>query len=115
MLIADDDRDIRTMVRTLLELDGIQALEAADGTEAWEMIVQHRPAVVIADVSMRGYNGLELCRKVKANGFASTRVIVYTAGMATEAESRLAGCDAYFLKTDAVARLREAVRTLAAG
>jgi CheY-like chemotaxis protein len=113
VLVADDDRDIRTMVRTLLEIDGIQTLEAADGTEAWEMIVRHRPAVVITDVSMRGYTGLDLCRKVKADRLASTRVIVYTAGMASEAESQLAGCDAYFLKTDSVARLRETARSLA--
>lgn len=113
ILVADDDGAVRTMVRTLLELDGHPVLEAADGDEAWELVRKRRPAVVIADVFMRGFSGLELCRLIKANGMASIRVIVYTAGMANEDESRLAGCDAYFLKTEPPGRLRETVRQYA--
>ena len=65
VLVADDDPDIRTMVRMLLELDGHRVLEAKDGTAAWEMIQSHGPTVVVADVQMPGMTGLQLCRKVK--------------------------------------------------
>ena len=112
VLVADDDPDIRTMVRMLLELDGHRVLEAKDGTSAWEMIQSHKPTVVVADVQMPGLTGLQLCRKVKESQYSSTAIIVYTAGMATREDSMSAGCDGYFLKTDPLPSLRDAVRRL---
>jgi CheY-like chemotaxis protein len=112
VLVADDDPDIRTMVRMLLELDGHRVLEAKDGTSAWEMIKSHNPSVVVADVQMPGLTGLQLCRLIKDSPHASVRVIVYTAGMASREDSMLAGCDGYFLKTDPLPSLRDAVRHL---
>jgi two-component system, OmpR family, response regulator len=110
VLVADDDPDIRTMVRMLLELDGHRVLEARDGTSAWEMIESHSPSVVVADVQMPGMTGLQLCRKVKDSAHSAVRIIVYTAGMASREDSMTAGCDAYFLKTDPLPNLRDAVR-----
>jgi CheY-like chemotaxis protein len=110
VLVADDDPDIRTMVRMLLELDGHRVLEAKDGTSAWEMIQSHNPSVVVADVQMPGLTGLQLCRKVKDSVHSGVHVIVYTAGMASREDSMLAGCDGYFLKTDPLPNLRDAVR-----
>src|SRR5437588_12777203 len=109
VLVADDDPDVRTMVRMLLELDGHRVIEAKDGTSAWDLIQSHKPAVVVADVQMPGMTGLQLCRRVK-DELVSIRVIVYTAGMASRADSISAGCDAYFLKTDPLPNLRDAVR-----
>jgi CheY-like chemotaxis protein len=110
VLVADDDPDVRTMVRMLLELDGHRVIEAKDGSSAWEMIQEHRPAVVVADVQMPGLTGLQLCRKVKDSDLTVVKVIVYTAGMASREESVAAGCDGYFLKTDPLPNLRQAVR-----
>ena len=110
VLVADDDPDIRTMVRMLLELDGHRVLEAKDGTSAWEMIQSHNPSVVVADVQMPGMTGLQLCRMIKDSAHSTVRVIVYTAGMASREDSMSAGCDGYFLKTDPLPNLRDAVR-----
>jgi CheY-like chemotaxis protein len=110
VLVADDDPDIRTMVRMLLELDGHRVLEAKDGSSAWEMIQTHKPSVVVADVQMPGMTGLELCKVVKKSSLSSVCMIVYTAGMATREDSMAAGCDGYFLKTDPLPSLRDAVR-----
>jgi two-component system response regulator ResD len=98
------------MLRTLLELDGHEVAEAEDGDAAWRLILQHRPIVVVADIQMPGLDGLQLCRKVRESRLDGVKVIVYTAGMASEAEARSAGCDDYFLKTDPLPRLRETVR-----
>ena len=110
VLVADDDPDIRTMVRMLLELDGHRVLEAKDGTSAWEMIQRHNPSVVVADVQMPGMTGLQLCRLIKDSPHRAVHVIVYTAGMASREDSMSAGCDGYFLKTDPLPNLRDAVR-----
>jgi len=111
VIVADDDRDVRTMLRTLLELDRHEVMEARDGDEAWRLCLEYQPSVVVADIQMPGLNGLQLCRKIRSSEYsARIRVIVYTAGMATPEEARQAGCDEYFLKTDPLPRLREKVR-----
>lgn len=116
VLVADDDKDVRTMLRTLLEMDGHEVLEAPDGDEAWRVCVESQPAVVVADIQMPGINGLELCRRVRKSNFSpDIKVIVYTAGMATPEQARNAGCDEYFLKTDPLPRLRDKVRQYTGG
>jgi CheY-like chemotaxis protein len=111
VVVADDDQDVRTMLRTLLELDGHEVMEARDGDEAWRLCVDCLPAVVVADIQMPGLDGLQLCRRVRQSQYSSDiKVIVYTAGMATREEAKKAGCDEYFLKTDPLPRLRDKVR-----
>jgi CheY-like chemotaxis protein len=111
VVVADDDRDVRTMLRTLLELDGHEVMEAKDGDEAWQLCLQWQPSVVVADIQMPGLDGLQLCRRIRSSQYsADIKVIVYTAGMATPEEARRAGCDEYFLKTDPLPRLRDKVR-----
>ena len=114
VVVADDDRDVRIMLRTLLELDGHEVLEAKDGAEAWAMCMDLQPSVVVADIQMPGIDGLELCRKIRGSKHSSDiKVIVYTAGMATAEQAKNAGCDEYFLKTDPLPRLRDKVREYA--
>lgn len=114
VVIADDDRDVRTMLRTLLELDGHDVREARDGDEAWKLCMEFVPSVLVADIQMPGIDGLQLCRKIRGSELSpDVRVIVYTAGMATREEAQAAGCDEYFLKTDPLPRLRDKVRQYA--
>jgi CheY-like chemotaxis protein len=111
VVVADDDRDVRTMLKTLLELDGHEVLEAKDGDEAWKICLQAQPSVVVADIQMPRIDGLELCRKIRQSKYSpDIKVIVYTAGMATAEQAKNAGCDEYFLKTDPLPRLRDKVR-----
>src|SRR2546423_8914198 len=84
VVVADGDRDVRTMLKTLLELDGHEGMEAKDGDEAWRLCLQAQPSVVVADIQMPGIDGLELCRKIRQSKYSpDIKVIVYTAGMAT--------------------------------
>ena len=49
ILIADDDVDIRTILRSHLEANGFQVLEAADGDIALEMVRTRNPDLLILD------------------------------------------------------------------
>ena len=55
-------------------------LEAADGDEAWELIRQHHPPLVLLDVQMPGRTGLELTRAIRRDpALADTRVVLVSA------------------------------------
>jgi CheY-like chemotaxis protein len=103
------------MVRTALQLDGHAVLEAPDGQTAWELIVANRPVLVLTDVQMPGIDGLELTALIKANGYNETKVILFTAGMATEWQAQRAGADAYVTKSAPLPELRAAVSRLCPG
>src|SRR3989442_6862131 len=79
VLVVDDDRDIRGMLRTLLKLDNRRVIEAGDGEVAWKMILQHRAAVVVMDIHMPRLDGLTVCRKIRGYRVQQLKVILFTA------------------------------------
>jgi CheY-like chemotaxis protein len=102
VLIADDEPSLRMLVQATLESDDYNIVEAADGDEAWALLVQHRPRVALLDVQMPGLTGLELTRAIKADPaqFDGTRVILLTSkAQAVDVEAGLAaGADLYLTK-----------------
>jgi len=65
VLVADDDRHIREIVRFALEKAGHKVMEAADGAAALEQ-VRNRPVdLVVLDIIMPEDDGLEVCRKLR--------------------------------------------------
>jgi len=52
VLVIDDDSDFRTAVRSLLESHGYSVLEASSGRQGLEMVVQHKPDVILLDIMM---------------------------------------------------------------
>jgi diguanylate cyclase (GGDEF)-like protein len=80
ILIADDESDIRLVVRTRLELDGFTVIEARDGAEAVHMAQSESPDLIVLDVMMPEMDGIEVCNRLRAS--LSTRnipVIMLTA------------------------------------
>jgi CheY-like chemotaxis protein len=114
VLVVDDDPDVRIMLRTQLEIEGYDVIEAADGTEAWQIIERKHPPVVIADIQMPRRSGLELCRLARDNHFDG-KFIAFTAGMASWNECKKVGFDAHFLKTDPLPLLTKTIRRYLAG
>lgn len=71
---------MRLLLRATIESDQYQVVEAADGDEAWTLIRQHKPAVVLLDVQMPGRTGLEVLAMIRGEpSLAATRVILLTA------------------------------------
>ena len=65
ILIAEDDADIRALLRLYLEGDGFRVLEAEDGTTALVLAREHAPDMAILDIMMPGMNGFELTRALR--------------------------------------------------
>ncbi len=66
IVVADDDPDILDLVLLRLELAGYHAVGAGDGTEAWALIREHEPELVVLDVQMPRMDGFEVLRRLRA-------------------------------------------------
>ena len=66
ILIVDDEAHIVDLVRMYLERDGFRVDSAADGVQGLRLIAEQRPALVILDIMLPEVDGLEVCRRVRA-------------------------------------------------
>jgi CheY-like chemotaxis protein len=97
VLVVDDDDMIRRLVRTVLEADDLEVVEAPNGERALEMVAEAHPAVVVLDIMMPGINGVEVCRQVD---HSQVKVVILTArdDPVLEDECKAAGADAFLTK-----------------
>ena len=117
VLIAGEESSMRLLVHATIESDDYLVLEAADGAQAWAMIQEQRPSLVLLDVQMPGRSGLDLLRSVRADpSLRGTRVILLTSkAQEGDVEAGLiAGADFYLTKPfsplDLLTRVEEALR-----
>ncbi|MCJ7709736.1 MAG: response regulator transcription factor [Chloroflexi bacterium] len=87
VLVVDDEPPIRAVVRGFLEREGLTVAEAADGPTAVSQARVFEPDVIVLDIMLPGFDGLEVLRRVRA--FADPLVIFLTAR--TEEIDRIVG------------------------
>jgi two-component system alkaline phosphatase synthesis response regulator PhoP len=114
VLVVDDDDAIRTVVRSVLEADGFEVVEAADGPAALLLlnaILGRGPDAVVLDVMMPGIDGIEVCEKID---HTKVKVIMLSARDDAETKERAtaAGADAYLTKPFSAIELLDAVEKL---
>ena len=117
ILIADDEPRIRLALRTCLEADGHDVLEAADGLEALDSIIHGAPDVMILDLAMPNLDGLRALDAIKGiHGQLKPRVIILTAWGSGPAVLRTmsAGASLFLEKPIVPETLRAAVRSVLA-
>lgn len=68
VLVVDDDPHIRQLLVFALEKAGLSAREAEDGEAALASVEQQRPDLVVLDINMPKLDGLEVCRRLRAQG-----------------------------------------------
>jgi DNA-binding response OmpR family regulator len=120
ILIAEDDAMSRAVLQKTLEKLGYAVAAGRDGVEALGLFEREKPAVVITDWLMPGMDGLELCRRIRADARNDryTYLIVLTSlgGKRNYLEAMDAGTDDFVTKPfdpdELVARLRVAERIL---
>jgi DNA-binding NarL/FixJ family response regulator len=119
ILLADDHALLRAGFRALLdhEDDMTVVAEAADGEGAVVLTRETRPDVVLMDISMPGFGGLEATRRILAAGQRETRVLLLTTFETAENihEGLRSGASGFLLKDTEPDELVRAVRILAAG
>jgi two-component system, cell cycle response regulator DivK len=102
ILLVEDDRDIRELVRMVLEMGGHELHEAVSGEDGFAQAKLLRPDVILMDLSLAGeIDGLESTRRLRADAsFDQTPIIALTAhAMRGDHERSLhAGCDEHWTK-----------------
>ena len=117
VLVVDDDRSMRQLVRHVLKMqpDIFVVAEAADGREAITTALAHDPEVIIMDLEMPELGGLEATQQILA-ARPDTRVIVFSCRTAQEDFERAFSCGATgYVGKHAAAELPSAIRTVREG
>jgi len=94
VLVVDDEKGVRDLLHSFLKAEGYQAIMASNGEEAIELAKSESPNAILLDVKMPGIDGVETCRRLRAE--EQTRyipVIMVTAFGTTETEATDAGAD----------------------
>lgn len=77
VLVVDDEPPIRNVVRGFLEREGMQVAESGDGPGAVDLARSFSPDVVVLDIMLPGFDGLEVLRRIRT--FADPYVLMLTA------------------------------------
>ena len=114
ILIADDEAQIRSLLKLYLENDGYSVVEAEDGIKALEMVTSEKPDLCVLDIMMPGMDGYQVLRKIREDN--NVPVIILSAKDA-DSEKILRinlGADDYiaqpFNALEAVARINSNIR-----
>ncbi|MER6786967.1 response regulator [Streptomyces sp. NPDC000658] len=114
VLVVDDNKVIRQLIRVNLELEGLEVVTASDGAECLDVVHQVRPDLVTLDVVMPRLDGLGAAARLRAD--PRTRdlpLVVISACTQYEVEAGLeVGVDAFLPKPFDPAELVSIVRTL---
>jgi len=101
VLIVDDNSDMRTTLRMLLQVGGHQVDEAVDGVEALEVLLRLRPDVAYIDLGLPGRDGYELAQAVRSAPGGTSLYLVALTGYGQPQDRRRAleaGFNAYLVK-----------------
>jgi two-component system OmpR family response regulator len=114
VLIVDDDREIRELIGTYLQKNGVRVSKASGGREMWAALSAEPPDIVVLDVTLPGENGLALCRDLRAGQWRTMPILMLTAlGDETDRVVGLeVGADDYLVKPFAVRELLARIRAI---
>ncbi|WP_443049517.1 response regulator [Streptomyces sp. HD] len=114
VLVVDDNKVIRQLIRVNLELEGLEVVTAADGAECLDVVHQVRPDVVTLDVVMPRLDGLRTAARLRSDPRTSDLPLaIISACTQYEVDSGLdVGVDAFLAKPFEPAELVSLVRRL---
>ena len=67
ILVAEDDRSTRLLVKRILEREGYEVAESPDGGSAYNMAVEQKPDAIILDIWMPVLDGFDVLRRIQQN------------------------------------------------
>ena len=113
VLVVDDEPPVRDALERALSLEGYEVDLAENGGQALSKVATEEPDVMVLDVLMPGVDGLETCRRLRAEGHALP-VLMLTArdAVSDRVDGLDAGADDYLVKPFALVELLARLRAL---
>ena len=108
VLVVEDHEDTRFMLRVMLEMRGLEVVEAADGEEAVRAAERARPSLVLMDGRLPLLDGLTAARRIREAESLRDVAVVMLSGRAEpdyRARALASGCDGFILKPFSAAQL----------
>jgi DNA-binding response OmpR family regulator len=115
VLIADDDADILSLVKAVLERSGHEVVAVSDGAQALASVRARKPDLAVLDIAMPEVDGLEVLRRLRADATTSDLPVVLLSARAQEAEVKqgfVMGASAYLKKPFVLRELNDRVAEL---
>ena len=115
ILLADDSVTAQNMGRKILSEAGYEVLTVNNGSAALKKVAEHKPDLIVLDVYMPGYSGLEVCQRLKENRDTARIPILLTVGKLEPFkpdEARRVKADAYVVKPFEASELLTALTRL---
>ncbi len=112
VLAIDDDKTITSFLRRALSYAGFEVDIAHDGAEGLERALVTRPAVVVLDVMMPGFDGFEVCRRLRAGDDVPILMLTARDEVSDRVRGLEYGADDYLVKPFAHEELIARVRAL---
>ena len=119
VMVVEDDHAVRSLVRMLLEDDGLTVVEAATGSDAIDVFARHPVDLVLLDLRLPGMNGFDVCRELRRT--SDVPIIMVTAQQDSHdvVAGLEVGADDYVTKPfndrELLARVRARLRRRAGG
>ena len=115
ILLADDSVTAQNMGRKILADAGYEVITVNNGSAALKKIGEHRPDLIVLDVYMPGYSGLEVCQRLKDAGETARIPILLTVGKLEPfkpEEAKRVRADAFIVKPFEASELLSALSKL---
>ena len=114
IVVIDDERSVRDVVRAYLEKDGFTVFVAADGRDGLELAERHQPDLIVLDLMLPDVSGEEICRDIRARSDVPILMLTAKASEDERVDGLLLGADDYLVKPfsprELVARVRAVLR-----
>ncbi|MEW5947790.1 MAG: response regulator [Thermodesulfobacteriota bacterium] len=108
VLIVDDEENIRYLYSEELKADGYEVITADSGYKLLERIEKERPDIILLDIKMADYDGLDLLQDIR-NKYYNLPVILCTAYDSYKSDVKTIAADSYVIKSFDLTELKKRI------
>jgi len=113
VLVVDDEQALAGVIASYLEREGFAVDLAHDGPAAVAAAREHRPDLVVLDVMLPGFDGIEVCRQTRRDGHRGPIIVISARGSEPDRVRALdAGADLFLSKPFPLAELARTIAGL---